>query len=115
MNQKVPEIKELLGKLQYDPHWKDFRVVYNYFYKKTNKFINELLDNIPEKDEKYRLYLWDFIIRTRRIYSSIVLLAIYGKLSDMNILYRPLLENIVQTKIFLKGRRTKSVRAINLY
>lgn len=112
---RIPEINSLLRRLQHDSHWKDFRLVYNYFDKITKKFINELLENIPEKQEDYRLYLIDFIIRTRRIFSSIVLLALYGKLLDMHILYRPLLENIVQTKIFLKGRRAKSVRAINLY
>lgn len=115
MKPRIPEIDNLLRKLQNDPYWKDYRLVYNYFDKTTGKFISEILDNIPEKQEDYRLYLFDFLIRTRRIFSSIVLLAIYGKLADMNILYRPLLENIVQTKIFLKGRRAKSVRAINLY
>jgi len=115
MKPSIPEIDKLLAKLKNDPYWNDFRLVYNYFDKTTGKFISELLDNIPEKQEDYRLYLFDFLIRTRRIFSSIVLLAIYGKLADMNILYRPLLENIVQTKILLKGRRAKSVRAINLY
>ena len=115
MKPRVPEIVNLLNRLRYDPHWKDFQIVYNYFDKTTIKLINEILDNIPEKQEDYRLYFFDFLIRTRRIFSSVVLLAIYGKFADMNILYRPLLENIVQTKIFLKGRRTKSVRAINLY
>jgi len=115
MNAKIPNINNLLAKLKYDPHWKDFRFVFNYFDKKTGKIINELLDNIPDKQEDYRLYLFEFIIRTRRIFSSIVLLAIYGKIADMTILRRPLLENIIQTKMLLKGRRTKSVRLINLY
>jgi len=115
MKPGIPKIINLLKSQRHDPDWKGFRLVYKYFDNITGKFIDEILDNIPENQEDYRLYLFDFIIKTRRIFSSIVLLAIYGKLSDMNILYRPLLENIVQTKIFLKSRRTKSVRAINLY
>jgi hypothetical protein len=115
MNPRIPEIDNLLRRLQRDPHWKDFRLVYNYFDKTSAKIISEILDNIPAKEEDYRLYLFDFLIRTRRIFSSIILLAIYRKLADMTVLYRPLLENIVQTKILLKGRKTKSVRAIKLY
>ena len=103
-----------------DPELKELGDVYNEVSYILSKLIEEFRPFAFEHTEgdiaDYRHYLFIFLSRTWRIFQSISILIFYGRISEAIMLQRPLIENIVNTKIFLKRRsRAKAMRRIKLY
>jgi hypothetical protein len=103
-----------------DPELKELGDIYNeagyIFSKLIKEFRPFAFKNIEGDIADYRHYFFIFLSMTWRIYQSIAILIFYGRISEAIMLQRPFLENIVNTKIFLKRRlRAKAMRRINLY
>jgi hypothetical protein len=103
-----------------DPELKEFGDIYNEADYIFSKLIEEFRPFAFEHTEgdmgDYRHYLFKFLSRTWRIFQSISILIFYDRISEVIMLQRPFIENIVNTKIFIKRRsRAKAMRRIRLY
>lgn len=102
------------------PELKELGDVYNEVNYIFSKLIEEFRPFAFEHSKgdiaDYRHYLFIFLARTWRIYQSISILILNSRLSEAMMIERPLIENIVNTKIFLRRRsRARSMRKIMLY
>jgi hypothetical protein len=117
---KFPTITDLFEFLSDDPEWHKLSQIHEEVYPIIDKLLDEFRpylykyqkEDIPD----YRHYLFIFLYRTLRISHSINHLYIFGLINEAMMLERPLLENIVNTKIFIKsGHRAKSMKKIRLF
>jgi hypothetical protein len=91
-----------------DPELKELGDIYNeasyIFSKLIEEFSPFAFGDTKGDIADYRHYLFIFLSRTWRIFQSISILIFYGRLTEAIMLQRPFIENIVNTKIFLKRR-----------
>jgi len=115
-----PLIPDLLEYFKNDSAWNEIGESYSFIYKIIGKCAAELFTNVnftnKRKDiDDFRLYSAHYLLRSGRLFKSIVLLSIYWCIFEAEMLQRPLLENIAETKYFLKCRRARAIRKIDLY
>lgn len=117
---EFPTIGRLFEFLSDDPQWYELGQIHEKIYSIIDNLLDEMRpylykyqkEDIPD----YRHYLFLFLYRTLRISHSINYLYIYGLINEAIMLERPLMENIVNTKTFIKSRsRAKSMRKIRLF
>lgn len=116
---EIPSINDLLDIYEDNPEWNELQDIFNELIgivcnclKELSKFVIKDTNFLPVD----RHYIFLFLFRTKRIFESILLLLIYESYAEAKMLQRALLENIVDTKMFLKeGRREKNKRNIKLY
>jgi hypothetical protein len=116
---EIPNINDLLDSYQEDPDWNELKSIYNEL---TDIVYNCLVELHPFliQNNKFlpddRHYILLYLFRTKRIFNSILLLLIYECYAEAKMLQRALLENIVDTKLFIKeGKRgARNKRKIRL-
>ena len=112
---EIPSINDLLDIYEDNHEWKELQDIFNevidIVYNCLKELTLYLLPNFHEDIPDYNHYLLLFLFRTKRIIESILLLLIYECYAEAKMLQRALLENIVDTKMFLKeGRRAKNIK-----
>jgi hypothetical protein len=119
---EFPSISDLFDFISDDIFWGELEKTYFYVFELGGKFIVELfkksdIENTNDKKDidDYRYFARRYLFRSFRIYRSIVLLSIYNSWFEAQMVSRPLLENIAETKYFIKARRAKAIRLIKLY
>ena len=119
---EFPSIFDLLELLEDDNSWNEIGKSYLFIGEIIGKCIKELFpkSKIEKNNERrdiddYKFFAGRYLLRSFRIFRSIVLLSIYHFVFEAEMLSRPLLENIAETKYFLKSRRARSIRKIKLY
>jgi len=119
---EFPSITDLFEFLNDDSTWDEIGKSYLFIGEIIGKCIAELFKRtkINKIDAKrdiddYRFYAGRYLLRSVRIYRSIILLSIYDSCFEAEMLQRPLLENIAETKYFLNSRRARAIKKIKLY
>jgi len=117
---EVPSINNLLDIFEENPDWNELQSIFNELIDIVYNCLKELSPYIVKDTEEdipdYRHYLLLYLFRTKRIFESILLLLIFERYAEAKMLQRALLENIVDTRMFLKeGRRGRNIRKIKLY
>ncbi|MGA8571541.1 MAG: DUF5677 domain-containing protein [Desulfobaccales bacterium] len=119
MEYEIPSINDLLDIYEGDPDWSELQSIYNKLTDIVHKCLVELHPFLIKNtsflpDDRHYILL--YLFRTKRIFNSIVLLLIYECYAEAKMLQRAFLENIVDTKLFIKvGRRARNKRKIKLY
>jgi len=119
MLDEIPSINDLLEIYESDPDWSELQSIYNDITDIVFKCLVEL-HTFLFQDTKFlpddRHYILLYLFRSKRIFNSILLLLIYECYAEAMMLQRAFLENIVDTKIFMKvGKRARNKRKIRLY
>ena len=117
---ETPSINDLLDIYEDNPEWNELQDIFNEVIDIVYNCLNELSPFLIQDNKRFlpddEHYLLLYLFRTKRIFESILLLLIYERYAEAKMLQRALLENIVDTKMFLKeGRREKNKRNINLH
>jgi hypothetical protein len=118
---EFPSIPDLFEFLENDNSWNEIGKSYLFIVELIAKCGAELFSkinlkyNIKRDIDDLRFYSGRYLLRSLRIFNSIVLLSIYQSIFEAEMLSRPLLDNIAETKYFLKSRRAKAIRKIQLY
>lgn len=118
--EEIPSVRELFDLLEDDPSWKKIGESYLFVIDIMVKIIEKIFDKIKnikndELENYIEFYLGEYIIRTIRFTSAFILLSIYNMFREAFVLYRPLLENIAETKYFLQSPRRRAIRKIKLH
>jgi hypothetical protein len=115
---EIPNINDLLDSYEEDPDWNELKSIYNELTDIVYKCLVELHPFLIQNNKFLpddRHYILLYLFRTKRIFNSILLLLIYECYAEAKMLQRALLENIVDTKLFIKeGRRARNKRKIRL-
>jgi hypothetical protein len=120
---ELPSMNELFELIEDNHIWKKIKNSYFIITSIIADCIRELIrkaDNQQEQIKKdiddYKYYARRYLIRSARIYRSMVLLFLYNYHYEAAMIKRPFLENIAETKYFLKNRhRAKAIGKIKLY
>jgi hypothetical protein len=119
MIDEIPNINDLLDTYEEDPDWNELISIYNELTDIVYKCFVELhpflfQDNKFLPDDRHYILL--YLFRSKRIFNSILLLLIYECYAEAQMLKRALLENVVDTKLFMKvGTRARNKRKVKLY
>jgi len=116
---EIPSIDDLLDIYEDNPEWNELQSIYNELKSIVCKCLVELHPFLFQ-DTKFlpddRHYILLYLFRSKRIFNSILLLLIYECYAEAKMLQRAFLENIVDTKLFMKvGKRARNKRKIKLY
>jgi hypothetical protein len=119
MIDEIPTINDLLDIYEEDPDWNELKSIYNELTDIVYKCLVELHPFLIHKNfflPDDRHYILLYLFRSKRIFNSILLLLIYECYAEAKMLQRALLENVVDTKLFMKmGRRARNKRKVKLY
>lgn len=119
MIDEIPSINDLLDTHEENPNWIELQSIYNELTDIVYKCLVELHPFLIQNTKFLpddRHYILLYLFRTKRIFNSIALLLIYECYAEAKMLQRAFLENIVDTKLFMKeGTRVRNKRKIKLY
>jgi len=119
MLDEIPSFNDLLDIYESDPDWGELQSITNELTDILHKCLLELHPFLIQETKFLpddRHYILLYLFRTGRIFKSILLLLIYECYAEAKMLQRSFLENIVDTKLFMKvGRRARNKRKIKLY
>ncbi len=110
-------IKYVIEKEKNKPHFINIlekcQLLINYFGQCTKELGISFNISTDIPDMKWLLLV--LYLRSKRLFSSIVLLLIFGKVNDAHILCRSFLENILQTKFLINDQRGRAMRKMQLH
>jgi len=120
---ELPSPMDLFDILADDPIWEKLGNAYFIITGIMIDCIKELHQKTLNREEQlnididdYRYYAKRYLIRSFRIYVSMILLLLYNYIYEAAMIKRSFLENIAETKYFIKNRhRAKAIRKIKLY
>jgi len=120
--EEFPSIGDLFDSLSHDDLWSEIDKAYSYLSNLPGKFIGELYKKNEIKDKEgnkdiadYKYYINRYLFRSFRIYNSIILLNIFNQNLEAQMISRSLLDNIAETKYFIKSYRGKAMNLIELF
>lgn len=120
MFDNIPTFRDLFDLLKDDPFWDQIGEAFFMIINVISNFLNNITDKNKglegkELENSFYYHLSEYIFRTLRFFSASILLCIFLFNRESLALYRPLIENIAETKFFLKTRRRRAIRKKKLY